>query len=143
MTLIHDHLHGVDPALPRVPLSLDRFTLAKRRWRGTAADGREFGFEGEHPLVDGDIVLAADAVAYVVAQMPEAALRVQLTTDPAAAARLGWLIGNLHFQLEIVEGAVRVADDPALRLLFEREHVEWQSEEAVFRPQGGGHSHAH
>ena len=34
-----------------VILTADRATLAKRRWRGVAQDGREFGFDLDHVLV--------------------------------------------------------------------------------------------
>ncbi|RYD74293.1 MAG: urease accessory protein UreE [Verrucomicrobiaceae bacterium] len=142
MQLIHDHLHNVDPTLPKVPVAVDRLTLAKRRWRGVAADGREFGFDLEYPLAHGDIVFA-DGSRYTIAQKPESVLEVALATDPAAAARLGWLIGNLHFQLEVAHGVIRVADDPALRQLFEREHIAYTVETRVFQPLGGGHSHSH
>jgi urease accessory protein len=143
MQLIHDHLHDVSPALGRVALAVDRLTLAKRRWRGEATDGREFGFDLEYPLGDGDIFHTTDSVAYVIAQKAETVLEVSLADDPAAAARLGWVIGNLHFQLEVAGAVIRVADDPALRQLFEREHVHYHEREAVFRPLGGGHSHGH
>ncbi len=142
MQLIYDHLHNVDPSLPRVSIAVDRLTLAKRRWRGVAEDGKEFGFDLEHPLADGDIVFANGA-AYTIAQKPEPVLEVALGTDATAAARLGWVIGNLHFQLEVAHGAVRVADDPALRQLFEREHIAYTIEHRVFQPLGGGHSHGH
>lgn len=142
MQLIHDHLHNVDPTLPRISIAVDRLTLAKRRWRGVAEDSREFGFDLEHPLSNGDIV-CADGAAYVIAQKPEPVLEVSLGTDAAAAARLGWIIGNLHFQLEVAEGVVRVADDPALRQLFEREHIAFTVQQRVFQPFGGGHSHSH
>ena len=45
MQLIHDHLHRWNDSLPRIPLAVDRLTLTKRRWRGTATDGCEFGFD--------------------------------------------------------------------------------------------------
>lgn len=143
MQLIHDHLHDVSPALQRVPLPVDRLTLAKRRWRGTAQDGTEFGFDLEYALADADIFHTTDTAAYTIAQLAEPVLEVSLADDASTAARLGWLIGNLHFQLEIDGATIRVADDPALRQLFEREHIHFHECEAVFRPLGGGHSHGH
>lgn len=143
MQLIHDHLHDVDPALTRIPLSVDRLTLAKRRWRGTAGDSKEFGFDLEHPLADGDVFFTSEAGAYYIVQTEEAVLEVPLGEDPGSAARLGWIIGNLHFALEIAGTVVRVTDDPALRQLFEREHLPYTAAQRVFRPLGGGHSHGH
>lgn len=143
MRLIHDHLHDVSPALARVELQVERMTLAKRRWRGEAADGTEFGFDLEYPLSDGDIFHTTESAAYVIAQKAETVLEVSLQENPEMAARLGWVIGNLHFQLQTIPGFVRVADDPALRQLFARERVEYVEREAVFRPVGGGHHHHH
>jgi urease accessory protein UreE len=57
------------------------------------------------------------------------------------AARLAWQIGNLHFPLEATAALIRVADDPALRQLFEREHIAFTSRTAVFRPFAHGHHH--
>src|SRR5687768_12334128 len=101
MQLVHDHLHNVDPALERIPLSVDRLTLAKRRWRGAARDGRDFGFELEYPLAHDDVFFTSETAAYYIEQSPEPVLEVPLAEKPAAAARLGWIIGNLHFPLEV------------------------------------------
>jgi urease accessory protein len=143
MQLIHDHIHNVDPALPRVPLIVDRLTLSKRRWRGVANDGQEFGFDLEFPLADGDYFIATERAAYLVQQSEETVLEVPLSADSSAAARLGWIIGNLHFPLQVIDSVVRVADDPALRQLFEREQLRYVVAQRIFRPLSGGHSHGH
>ena len=113
----------------------------KRRWRGIAADGREFGFDLEHALADGDAFLRDGTKLYVIAQEAEPVLEIALGTDSPTAARLGWLIGNLHFQIEVTKDVVRVADDPALRQLFEREHIPFTTANQVLTPLGGGHHH--
>lgn len=143
MQLIHGHLHDWNRDLPKVFLSADRHTLAKRRWRGVAEDGTEFGFDLEHPLADGDVFAVTSSAVYSVAQKPEAVLEVALSGDPAHAARLGWTIGNLHFALEIRSQTLRVADDPALRQLFEREKIPFSTTESVFKPASIAHSHDH
>lgn len=144
MQIIRDHLHGWDHARPRVALSADRLTLAKRRWRGTAADGMEFGFDLEHPLSDGDAFFQTDTAVYALAQRPEPVLEIPLGTDPADAARLGWRLGNLHFPLAFAEnGAALAVDDPAVRGMLTREHIAFTPAERVFRPISGGHSHGH
>lgn len=139
--MIHHHLHHWRKDAEKIMLNVDRLTLAKRRWRSVAADGVEFGFDLEHALADGDVFFEKDAAIYVIAQKAEPVLEVDLGTDAAKAARLGWIIGNLHFQLDVAEGRVRVADDPALRQLFEREHIHFNAGEAVFHPLSGGHHH--
>ncbi len=141
MLIIHA---AVDPApsdLPSVRVPADRITLAKRRWRGVAEDGTEFGFDLEKPLADGAPVFATDEALYVIAQKYEPILEVALGTDAPTAARLGWLIGNLHFPLEVVGSVVRVADDSALRQLFAREGIAFTACARVFHPLAGGHHH--
>ncbi len=140
MELIHASLAKPDASLPVVRIPVDRLTLAKRRWRGVAEDGREFGFDLEKPLADGAAVFQTESL-YVVAQKYEPVLEVTLGTDAPTAARLGWLIGNLHFPLEVTGPAVRVADDPALRQLFAREGIAFLACARVFHPLAGGHRH--
>jgi urease accessory protein len=141
MQLLHQALVNPPTDLPCVRIPVDRLTLSKRRWRGVAEDGAEFGFALEHPLRDGDAVVATDAALYIVAQKYEPVLEVGFTSDAPAAAKLGWLIGNLHFPLEIAESVVRVEDDSALRQLFEREQIPFVACKRVFHPLSGGHRH--
>ena len=148
LQIVRDHLHAWDPARPRVALAVDRQTLAKRRWRGVASDGAEFGFDLERPLADGDVFFQSEMAVYHLAQCPEPVLEIPLGTDPTEAARLGWRLGNLHFPFAVAADA-RVAlavDDPAVRQMLARERIPFTPAERVFRPFSGGHSphgHAH
>lgn len=140
MDLITTPLAEPNSALPSIRIPVDRLTLAKRRWRGVAEDGREFGFDLEKPLADGAVVFKAESL-YVIAQKYEPVLEVSLASDAPGAAKMGWMIGNLHFPLEVAGSVVRVADDPALRQLFEREHIAFVACKRVFHPLSGGHRH--
>lgn len=141
MELIHHALPEQNPALPTVRIPVERLTLAKRRWRGVAEDGREFGFDLEAPLADHAAIFQSDTATYVLAQKYEPVLEVALGTDSPTAARLGWMIGNLHFQIEVAGEIVRVVDDPAVRQLFERERITYTACKRVFHPLSGGHHH--
>lgn len=145
MQLIHHALSVQNPALPSVRIPVERLTLAKRRWRGVAEDGEEFGFDLEKPLADGAAIFQGEAAVYVLAQKYEPVLEVRTAEcgvrNGGDAARLGWMIGNLHFQIEIVEDVVRVVDDPAVRQLFEREGIAFTACKRVFHPLSGGHHH--
>ena len=145
MQLIHDHLHDWDRTLPRVALPVERLTLHKRRWRGVASDGVEFGFDLEHPLTDGDVFFQSEAGVYHLAQRPEPVLEIPLGLDATDAARLGWRLGNLHFPLAVMtENNVALAvDDPAVRAMLAREQIAFTPAERVFRPLSGGHAHGH
>lgn len=148
MTIVHDHIHPAHPqSAAVVKLKVERGMLARRRWRGVAEDGAEFGFDLEHPLADGDFFDLREGVLYQVEQTAEPVLEIPLAGGTDRAARLGWTLGNLHFPIEVLATAIRVMDDPAIRLLCEREHLPFEAVQAVFHPLGGsaghGHSHSH
>ena len=89
LRLVHAALAAPDTELPEVRIPVDRYTLAKRRWRGVAEDGCEFGFDLEKALPDGACVYQ-DIARYVIAQKYEAVLEVALATDAPIAAKLGF-----------------------------------------------------
>ena len=127
--------------LPRVALTVPRLTLMKRRWQMEATDGTRFGFDLEKPLQNGDVIFETDSAQYTIAQEPEAVLEIPWSSADEAA-RLGWLLGNLHFPVEMGPGAFLVADDSAVRQLLERNHVPYSSALKVFQPLVA-HSHSH
>jgi urease accessory protein len=127
-----------------IPLVADRATLAKRRWRGVAEDGREFGFDVDRALADGTTFSSAAGRTYKILQAAEPVLEIELGNDPSRASVLGWRIGNLHFPIEVTESVIRSVDDPALRQLLEKEKIRWRPATAVFRAiQSGVHAHDH
>lgn len=121
-------------------LLVERHTLAKRRWRGVAEDGWEFGFDLDEPLRDGAAFFEVGGAIYVISQKPEAVLEIALGA-PLESARVGWLIGNLHFSLELAGSVIRVADDSALRQMLTREHIAFSEVTSVFHPERHGHVH--
>jgi len=148
LTLItHLPHHHHDDGATHVSLRADRHTLAKRRWRGRAADGREFGFDLDAPLAHDACFFIDDKTRYLIEQLPEPVLEIAIAT-PEDAARLGWQIGNLHLVVQVLPAALRVADDPAAAQLLARENIAFQRRVAVFQPLGRGgaphpHHHAH
>jgi urease accessory protein len=123
-------------------LIVERQTLAKRRWRGAASDGQEFGFDLATPFLHGTTFTANDGRHYKIEQKPEAVLEITLIPRSAPIARLGWALGNLHFPIEVTDELLRVPDDPALRQFFEREKIPFTAVERVFQPFACAHSHA-
>ncbi len=134
MQLVSGPLASADFALPETTLHVDRHTLAKRRWRGVATDGMEFGFELEAPLKPGETVFQSATARYVIAQIPEAVIAVSLDVAPSAAAGIGWAIGNLHLELSAEASRLIAADEPAVRQLLDRLKVNYKPTTAVFRP---------
>jgi urease accessory protein len=142
LELVRGPLAEPRPGLPRIELAADRFTLAKRRWRGRAADGREFGFDLARPLRHGDIFFQSDEHSYSVVQDAEPVLRISLTARDEAA-RVAWTIGNLHFPVEVRADCLLVEDDPTLRSVLEREGVAFATTRVIFQPLGGAMGHHH
>lgn len=134
MQLITAPLEKPDAALPEVALVTDRHTLAKRRWRGSAEDGREFGFELERRLQPGDAFWQTAEERYVIRQQPEAVLEILLELAPSAAAGIGWAVGNLHLELQAEPARLLALDEPAARQLLDRLQVPYQATTAIFRP---------
>lgn len=121
-------------ALCRCVLEVERMTLAKRLWRGTAADGTEFGFELAAPLKHGETFFETTQTRYLIEQRAETVVEVSLDLAPSAAAGIGWAIGNLHLELSAEPTRLLAPDEPAVRQLLQRLQVPFKSTLAVFRP---------
>lgn len=132
--LVHQPVGNIDASLPPVWVRAPRMTLAKRRWRGFADDGAEFGFELDTPLRHGDTVFQSTAVRYVVQQDAEPLLEISLDITPSAAAGIGWAIGNLHFELSAEASRLLAVDEPAVRQLLTRLAVPFRTTSGIFRP---------
>ena len=146
MKLIRSTLTQFDIDARRVTLRVDRIKLEKRRWRGTAEDGTDFGFEVENPIRHGQPFFESEGKVYFIEQLPEQVLETELKDSPSEAAKAGWTIGNLHMPLEVDGSVMRTADDPALHQLFNALGVPCRKTEAIFQPMRGsasGHSHGH
>lgn len=133
MILITAPVSQPDATLPVVELRVERRTLAKRLWRGTADDGVEFGFELESPLRHGAVFHQTPAARYVIAQEPEPVLEIALDLPPSAVAGIGWAVGNLHLEFSSEPTRLLTPDEPAARQLFERIQIAYQPTTAVFR----------
>lgn len=135
LILIQSPIMAPDTALPVVELRVERRTLMKRLWRGTAADGVEFGFELGTPLKHGDTVWQTATARYVIVQEPEPVLEVLIGDLPASAtAGIGWAVGNLHLEFSSEAHRLLTPDEPAARQLFARIQIDYSSCTAVFRP---------
>lgn len=123
------------PALPVVSLRTDRRTLAKRLWRGLAADGVEFGFQLSKPLQPGDTFHQTEVARYEIVQEPEPVLEIPLDgLPPSATAGIGWAVGNLHLEFSSEATRLLTPDEPAARQLLARIQIAYTPTVAVFRP---------
>jgi urease accessory protein len=134
LQLVRAPLAETNATLLEIPLRVDRFTLAKRLWRGAADDGMEFGFELATPLKHGDVIYQTPLARYVVTQLDEPVIEISLDVAPSAAAGIGWAVGNLHLELSAEPSRLIAADEPAMRQLLERLKVSYRTTRAIFRP---------
>jgi len=134
MQLINASLAAPDLKLSEVSLTVERITLARRIWRGTAADGVEFGFELQRSLRHGETFWQTTTARYVINQQPEAVVEISLEIAPSAAAGIGWAVGNLHLELNAEPARLLAPDEPAVRQLLERLQVPFKPTTAIFRP---------
>lgn len=144
LTLIQKipHHHGPHGHHHHVRLLADRVTLAKRRWRGAAEDGREFGFDLDEALPHGSHFFVDGTQHYVLEQTPEEVLEIPVATLEQAA-RVAWSLGNLHFGVQVLADAVRVTEDPAVLQLLSRENIAFRRVSCVFLPLSAGAHHHH
>ncbi len=134
MHLVTAPLAAHDATLPTVSLRTDRRTLAKRLWRGVAADGTEFGFQLLKPLQTGDAFYQTATARYIIEQEPEPVLEISLAgLPPSATAGIGWAVGNLHLEFSSEATRLLTPDEPAARQLFTRIQVAFTPATAVFR----------
>ena len=121
------------PVTEQIELLVERRLFLKRRWRGVAADGTEFGFDLESRLRHGSVIHQTEAAEYIVRQQPELVYQLRPSTLEAAAL-MGWKIGNLHLGVQVVDGLIRITHDVAVLQLFEREGWAFEEIEVVFNP---------
>lgn len=142
MILITDHIHPKSASKARIPLPIDRRTLAKRRFRATAADGSDFGFDLEHPLAHDMAFHETDDAVYCIEQQPEPVLRIPCDS-PGQAALYGWMIGNMHFPAAFEDAAILAEEDPAVRQLLERARIAFEETSARLQPPANAAAHRH
>jgi urease accessory protein len=121
------------PADRCVMLRAERRQFLKRRWRGIADDGTEFGFDLESRLVDGGVVFHENGRDYIVRQLPERVYEVPLAS-PDFAALVAWKVGNLHLPAQIMASSIRVLHDEAMTQLLDREGWSFSQPEVIFTP---------
>ena len=142
MQLITDHLSHANPAKQAISLKADRRQLAKRRWRGQAEDGTEFGFDLPHPLKHGTPFHETDTSCYLIEQLPEAVLRIPFSNGQQGAF-YGWMVGNMHFPADFRSDAIIAEDDPAVRQMLDRNHIHYHESHEILQPAitASGHHH--
>ncbi len=136
MQVIHRMIADFSELSPenQVTLSAERRQFLKRRWRGVAEDGKEFGFDLDTRLIDGCVIFQEDGKDYIVRQLPEIVYEIPLQSLEHAAM-VAWKTGNLHLPAQMLPEVIRVLHDDAMRQLLEREGWEFSEPVVLFTPQ--------
>lgn len=143
MQIIEQPIECPESGLETVQLFVDRYTLARKRWRGVAMDGSEFGFDLQMSLKHQEVFHQSEKKMYVISQTEEPCLLIGLA-GIKESAWLGWMVGNLHFKAQFTDEGMIVQDDLAVRQMLERETIAFSLVERIFQPCAqGGHSHEH
>lgn len=121
------------PPAEQVVLAAERRQFLKRRWRGVAEDGTEFGFDLESRLADGGVIFQQEGKDYIVRQLPEVVYEVPFE-NPAHAALVAWKTGNLHLPAQIFDDRIRVLHDEAMAQLLDREGWAFTEPAVLFQP---------
>jgi urease accessory protein len=121
------------PPEAQIVLAAERRQFLKRRWRGVAEDGTEFGFDLETRLTDGGVIYQQAGKDYIVRQLPEMVYEVPLGSS-AKAALVAWKVGNLHLPAQILDHSIRVLHDEAMTQLLDREGWDFTEPEVIFTP---------
>ncbi len=124
---------STQPPEKQITLAAERRQFLKRRWRGVAEDGTEFGFDLESRLTDGNVIFQQNGNDYIVRQLPEMVYEI-LLDSPAQAALIAWKVGNLHMPAQILSFSIRVLHDEAMTQLIEREGWSYNEPEVLFTP---------
>ena len=121
------------PPENRIELAVERRKFLKRRWRETAPDGTDFGFDLESRLADGCVIFQDGETDYIVRQLPEKVYEVPFGS-PAEGTLIGWKVGNLHLPAQVMESSLRILHDDAMKQLLEREGWDFTEPEVLFTP---------
>lgn len=124
---------SVLPPDQQIVLHAERRLFLKRRWRVTADDGTEFGFDLETRLIDGCVILHKNGFDHLVRQLPETVYRIPFES-PAHAALVAWKTGNLHLPAQILDDSILVLHDEAMTQLLQREGWTFSEPEVLFTP---------
>ena len=126
-------LNSDRPRAALVVLAVERRQFLKRRRRGVAEDGTEFGFDLESRLADGCVIFQQDGKDYLVRQLPETVYEVPFE-NPSHAALVAWKVGNLHLPAEVLPDRLRVLHDEAMKSLLDREGWPFSEPVVLFHP---------
>ena len=124
-----------------IAVLVDRHTLYKRRWRGTAVDGTELAVALVSPAKNGQCLVGKNGERFVIEQTSEMLVSIPLPQSTKMAAQVGWYLGNQHLPVEVREGEILLEELETLKASLTRIGIPFKTREDVFNCKM--HSHRH
>jgi urease accessory protein len=90
-------------------------------------------------LRGGDLVTASDGRVIEVVAEQEKLLHV----ESDALAKIAYHLGNRHVPVQVVEGFLRIAEDPVLEEMLKKMGAKVSRVEAPFEPEAGAYAGGH
>jgi urease accessory protein len=103
----------------------------------------EFAFAEPPALATDDALVLDDGRIVEIVAAPEPLLEARIT-DPAALARLAWLLGNRHAPVQLFANRLRIQPNPEIEALLAARGARTVAIEAPFEPDAAaaaGHDH--
>lgn len=140
-SLAHFHDDGVERELVEIAMTSEDRQRVRRRI--VADDGVEFGLElpTGTTLIVGQTLHATESKIYKITAAPEDVLSIT-PRDISEAAFIGHLIGNLHRDIDIVDGQVIALWNEPLERRVQKAKLNFVREQRAFNGKPAGeHSH--
>jgi urease accessory protein len=105
----------------------------------------EVAFEEPPSLATDDALVLDDGRVVEIVAAPEPLIEVRIA-DPAALARIAWLLGNRHAPVQLFANRLRVQPNAEIEALLTQRGAKTVAIEAPFAPDAAavaGHDHHH
>ncbi len=116
----------------------------QRRYQAKLASGEEVAVTLPHGeiLRGGDLVAASDGRVIEIVSQSEKILEAK-AKSASELARIAYRLGERHVPVEVGEGYLRIAEDPALEKMLEGLGATISRTTAPFEPEAGAHGAGH
>jgi urease accessory protein len=102
----------------------------------------EFAFEESPSLATDDALLLDDGKLVEIVAAPEPVVEARIP-DPAALARVAWLLGNRHAPVQLFANRLRIRPNAEIEILLKERGLKTAVIEAPFEPDAAAASHDH
>ena len=102
----------------------------------------EFAFAEPPALATDDALVLDDGRLIEIVAAPEPLIEARIA-DPAALARLAWMLGDRHVVAQLFANRLRVRRNAEIEALLKERGAKTAAIEAPFEPERGAYHHGH